>query len=178
MAFGPNELDSKNSPMRWRIQGRRIAEGGAEGATEAAKLDTIYQSVLAKAATFTSDAEMGIGNQPGVGSEPDPVLITGISITQQDGSAIPATIEFNGVAASNNELNIKAVVTPADADNASVIFSSSSNTIDVTSTYGLATINDPGTDASENVIITATAQDGSGVIGTVAITVTNTVVES
>jgi len=68
MAFNPNELNSKNTPARWKIQGKRLADSGAEGAAELANLDSVYKEALERAATFTSDEEMGVGNQPGVGS--------------------------------------------------------------------------------------------------------------
>lgn len=75
MVYDLNDLNDKTTPARWRIQGKRIADGGAEGAAEAAKLDPVYQAVLSKAATFTSDSEMGIGSQEDVPDD-NPVITT------------------------------------------------------------------------------------------------------
>ncbi len=158
MAFDPNELNTKNTPARWRIQGKRLADGGAEGAAELAKLDSVYQVVLNKAATFTSATEMGVGNQPGVGSEVDPIMVTGITIT----GAI--ALEIGGV----DECNLGATVLPVDADDPSVRYSSDDeDVLTVSPVYGLVTAVGNGT-----ATVTATANDGSGITGTDTITVT------
>ena len=172
MAFDPNELNSENTPMRWRIQGKRLAEGGVEGAAEAAKLGPVYRDVLEKAAVFTSDTELGVGNQAGVGSEPDPVLVSSITIT---GAVDLDVNDGNGnVNGDPQTCNLDVVVSPSDAEDQSVKFSSSDKSIaTVSPVYGLVTAVSAGT-----VTITATANDGSGVTGTVDITVADTTADN
>ncbi len=171
MAFDPNDLNTENTPARWRIQGKRLAEGGAEGAAEAAKLDSVYEAVLTKAATFTSDGEMGVGNQPNVGSEPDPdpILVTGITLTGAE-----STYEFDDFNAANNDLNFGATVLPVNADDTSFTFTTSdAGVIAITETYGLVELIAAGV-----ATITVTANDGSGASDSKLITVTNNVTET
>lgn len=168
MAFDISEMNKKNTPVRWKIQAQRMADAGAEGIAEMDALEPTYKAALEKAATFMSDDEMGIGNQPGIGSEADPVLVTGITLT-----GASATYEFDDATPANNKLNFSADVLPVDADDATFTFSSSdSGVISVTETYGLVELVTAGT-----ATITVTANDGSGVSDSIEITVTNDVAE-
>ena len=169
MAFDVDKLDSKNTPVRWRIVGKDLVDNDP---AQLDKLDPVYKAALEKAATFTSDDEMGIGNQPEVGSEPDPIvepiLVTGIALTGAD-----ATYELDGAVPANNAKNFGADVLPSDADDATFAFSTSdAGVVAITETYGLVEIVAAGT-----AIITVTANDGSGITDFIEITVTDDIVE-
>ena len=144
---------------------------GAEGAAEMAKLDSVYQTVLTNAAVFTTDAEMGVGNQPGVGSEPDPiippVLVTGITIIESGAQGFTMDLDDIGGGSNVDSLNLDVTILPVDADDQSVAYSSSDEAVaTVSPVVGLVTPLTVGT-----ATITATANDGSGVIGTQLVTV-------
>jgi len=140
MVFNEDDLTSENTPMRWRIQGERVA-----GTSEEALLDDNYKAVLTKAATFTSDEEMGEGNQPGGGGqEPDPILVSSVSITGETEVAIAASI------------TLVATVAPTNADNTAVVWTTSDVGI-ASNVAGVITGVAEGT-----VTITATAADDNG----------------
>ena len=146
MAFNANDLTSENTPVRWKIQAKRMADGGAEGAAELASLNQTYQDTLVKAGTFMSAEEMGIGNQPGGGDavEPDPILVASVNITGVSEVAETETI------------TLTATVAPSNADNTAVVWSTSDAGI-ATVVAGVVT----GV-AEGNVDITATAADANG----------------
>jgi hypothetical protein len=151
-----NEMNSKNTPMRWKISGKYLANSDQ---AQLNRLNPEYKAVLVKAATFTSLKEMGIGNQPGVGSEPDPILVTGLNITEQDGSQVLTEYDM----ALGTDLNIAVIVTPTNAYNKNVVFTSSDDDVaKVSATYGLIQLVGVGT-----VEITATATDDSDVTDSV-----------
>jgi len=157
-----NEMNSENTPKRWRILGKHLTENDPE---QLDKLDINYKAVLEKAATFTSPAELGVGNQPGIGSEPDPILITGITLVEQDGTEIKPIYDLT----DGTNLNIKAIVTPSNASNKKVVFTSSDTDIArITPTYGLIELINVGV-----VEITATAEDGSGITSSIMFEVIN-----
>jgi uncharacterized protein YjdB len=92
------------------------------------------------------------------------VPVTGITVT---GSGAATTI-----ATDNGTLQLSAAVLPSDATNKTITWSISSGTDKATiSSAGLVTAIDNGT-----VIAKATANDGSGVSGTLTITITNQVI--
>jgi len=136
-----NDLTSENTPMRWRIQGKRIA-----GTQEEQELDERYRAILAKARTFMSDEEMGVGNQPGGGDsiEPDPILVSSVEIIGEDDIVTGETLE----------LDVK--VSPDEADNKTVTWSTSDAAIATVDASGIVT----GISAG-NVDITVTANDAN-----------------
>ena len=86
------------------------------------------------------------------------VKVTGITVTSTSGK---------NEAHVGESLQLQAAVTPANATNKAVNWSSSDNTVATVSTSGLVSAVKEGT-----ATITATAADGSGVTGTFAVTVT------
>ena len=111
MSINTDDLKSSNTPMRWRIQGKRI-----EGTSEESMLEENYLKTLKKAATFTSDEEFGVGNQPGGGDiiEPDPILVSGVSIT--------GDVEELEIAGT---VTLGVNITPSTADDKTVTWSTS-----------------------------------------------------
>lgn len=162
MAFEVDKLDSKNTPVRWRIVGKDLVENNP---SQLDKLDPVYKAVLEKAATFTTDEELGVGSQEEVTPEPEPVLVTGITVSTTDISELELG---SGIGA-----NLAAAVLPIDADDATVVYTSGDEAIaTVSPVNGLVTA------VSEGIVtITATANDGSGVTGTFDIAVVDEVVE-
>jgi uncharacterized protein YjdB len=136
-----NDLTSNNTPMRWRIQGDRIA-----GTDEENLLEEGYKEVLSKAKTFMSDEELGVGNQPGGGDtvEPDPILVSSVEITGEDDVVIGETLA----------LGVK--VLPNNADNKTVTWSTSDGAIATVDASGVVT----GVSAG-NVEIIATSNDAN-----------------
>lgn len=86
------------------------------------------------------------------------VKVTGITVTSTSGK---------NEAHVGESLQLQAAVTPANATNKAVNWSSSDNTVATVCTSGLVSAVKEGT-----ATITATAADGSGVTGTFAVTVT------
>jgi len=151
-----DKMTSENTPKRWRVVGKHLVDNDP---AQLDKLEANYKAVLEKAATFTSPAELGIGNQPGVGSEPDPILVTGLEITLQGGAEVAEAYDM----AVQLNLNFAVEVTPTNASNKEVVFTSSDPSVArITSTYGLVELLSVG-----EVEITATAKDGSGVTDSV-----------
>ncbi len=165
MAFNPNELNSKNTPARWKIQGKRLADSGAEGAAELANLDSVYKEALERAATFTSDEEMGVGNQPGVGSEagPSTILVSNVAITGAK------TIDEN-TGSADHTVDLGVTIEPSNATSSTVVWTSSDTGVaTVVSATGVVTAV-----AAGEVEITVTAADANGAKDTIDITVINT----
>lgn len=163
MAFDVDSMDTKNTPMRWRIVGKDLVDNKPE---ELNALDPVYKAALEKAATFTSDNEMGVGNQPGVGSEPDPVpesvLVTGVTI----GDVPSADLELG----TDTEAQLSVTVLPANADDATVTWASDDEAVVTVDTTGLVTVVGIGT-----ANVSATANDASGISDSVTITVVDIV---
>jgi uncharacterized protein YjdB len=156
MAFDPNELNSKNTPARWRIVGKALST------EEKAKLDPVYAETLDRAALFTSGEEMGVGNQPGVGSEkePSPVLVRSVSA-----EADVDELDLNGPVTGQISVTVK----PADADDTSVSYSSADEAIATVDGSGLVT-----PVAEGKVKITVQANDSNGAKTRVSFTVVDT----
>ena len=159
MAFNVQELNSKNTPTRWRIVGKELVDNRPE---ELEKLDPHYKSVLERAATFTSNEEMGVGNQPNVGSEPDPspVLVSSVKIT---GAVSVLTLD------DQDSVQLGVQVGPFNADDKTVIWTSSDASVATVSATGLVEAQDVGT-----VVITVTANDANKAKDTVSIEVLET----
>ena len=85
-----------------------------------------------------------------------PTLVTGITVSGG-----------NSISTKGGTLQLAADVTPANADNKAVTWSSGDTSIATVDTNGFVTAK-----ANGSVTITATAQDGSGVIGMANITIT------
>lgn len=161
MAFDPNKLDSTNTPMRWRIVGEDVTTRVGDD-EEKAKLDSHYLEVLEQSATFTSGEELGVGNQPGVGSEPEPnpVLVSGVTIT----GAIDE-LDLNGT----TTVDLGVTVRPSDADDLTVTWASSDDSVATVDSDGVVTA------VAEGVVeISVTANDANGATDNVEITVVDT----
>ncbi len=94
--------------------------------------------------------------------------VTGITITAQSGGTqLPAK--------ETKQLTV--TITPSNAENKKVVWTSSNTNVATVDQNGLVTAKEI-TGASANVTITAEAQDGSGVKGTIQLTVTRIPVEN
>lgn len=154
MAFDVNQLDAETTPMRWRIVSKWMHETGQD----LSQLDAEYAAALERAEEFAGDVETGTGNQPGVGSEPEPTRVTGVTI----GGGDAQDIEEGGT------LQLSATVAPAGADDQRVTWSSADENVATVDEYsGLVTATGVETDT---VVITATTNDG-GFTDTVTLTV-------
>lgn len=144
MDFDVNQLNAKNTPMRWRIQAKNMLETGQS----MDDLDPNYKAVLMKAEEFADDIETGIGNQPGVGSEPDPVRVTSISLDQ--GVQTPNLLAT---------VQLSATLSPANAGDKRMTWASSAPAVITVGEYtGLTTA--VGTNG-QTATITVTSNDGS-----------------
>jgi hypothetical protein len=116
-----------------------------------------------------ADTTVPSGGGGGGGTIPSKVAVSAISVSGEDGATTITT--------DNGTLQMNAEVSPSDASNKSVTWS-------VTETDGSAT--DKATISSTGLLtavkngtvkVTATAQDGSGVTGSIEITISNQVAE-
>lgn len=154
MAFDVNQLDAETTPMRWRIVSKWMNETGQSFSD----LDADYAAALAKAEEFADAIETGEGNQPGVGSEPEPVRVTNIGIA--GGAAQDITEDAT--------LQLSASFTPANAADTRVSWESDDEAVVTVDEYtGLAAAVG---EVAESAVITATSNDG-GFTATVTLTI-------
>lgn len=163
MNFDVNQLNEENTPMRWRRQSQYMLETGKSMDS----LEPVYKAALLKADEFTSGTSgydkitTGEGNQPGVGSEPDPIRVTGIEVNTADQTTL----------VTGDTIQLIATITPPNAGNSNMTWSSSDEAVVIVDKYsGLATVT---ATISGSAIVTATSNDGS-FTDTVAFTVTIT----
>lgn len=166
MAFDPKNLDSKTTPNRWRIVGKDMVDNDP---SQLDKLDAGYREVLERSATFTSDEEMGVGNQPGIGSEPEPtpIFVSSVAIT----GAIE-TLDFAGTDGPTT-VDLGVNVEPANADDKTVSWTSSDESLATVDSSGVVSA---VADADGIVTIRAKANDVNGAEDTVEIAVVDTTV--
>ena len=113
---------------------------------------------------------MGVGNQPDVGSEPNPIpapiVVSDITINSNNGT------NFDLVDGGIQTANLSVDVLPVDADDKKVTYAvTEGSAVKVTPANGLVTALEIG-----EAIVTATAADGSGIIETITFTVVDTTV--
>jgi uncharacterized protein YjdB len=148
-------VEATNKTVTWSVQ-----NGTGQASISSTGLVTALENgtVTARATANDGSAVYGtltitISNQS--------VLVTGITVS---GAGNVTTIATNG-----GNLQLSAAITPANATNSSVTWSLQNGTGQATiSSEGLVTASGNGT-----VIAKATAKDGSGVYGTLTITITN-----
>lgn len=92
-----------------------------------------------------------------ISSEPDPIKVTSVTV-----SPSTATLKMDGT----KTVQLSATVSPSNATNKSVTWSTSNSSVATVSSSGLVTAQ-----AAGSATITCTASDGSGKYGTCAVTV-------
>lgn len=118
------------------------------------------------------------GSTSGDGSNKNDQTSTGDD-TQKEENKLVTKIKVTGVSkkvAAGKKLTLKAEVTPADATNKNVVWSSSNKKYATVNAKGVVTTKKAG--AGKTVTITAEAQDGSGIKATYKITIMKHVVKS
>lgn len=118
------------------------------------------------------------GSTSGDGSNKNDQTSTGDD-TQKEENKLVTKIKVTGVSkkiAAGKKLTLKAEVTPADATNKNVVWSSSNKKYATVNAKGVVTTKKAG--AGKTVTITAEAQDGSGIKATYKITIMKHTVKS
>lgn len=150
--FDETSLNANNTPVRWRRVGKYLVDNDAD---QLNKLEPTYRAILQKAATFTSDEQLGVGDQEDL----SPLYVEDINVsgfTTAIDANVPETVQLS------------AEVLPTDADDTSVTWSSSDETVATVDNTGLVTAVDAG-----SAQIRATANDGSGTYGYETVEVIN-----
>ena len=153
MDFNASSLDEKNTPWRWK----RVAKWMKEQSESFDGIDSTYAAILDKAATYGADIETGVGNQPGVGGEPEPTRVTSVAI--HEGDTLSLLVD--------DTQTLTVDISPADADDKRVMWVSDTPAVATVDAY----TGEIKAVAAGSADITVTTHDG-GSTDTIAITVT------